>query len=163
MKKKIIAAVASILFSAQALTMTAFADGTASSGSSNSTAASGAGCSTSYIIMMVVLLIVMYFLLIRPQKKKEKETKNLQDSVQVGDEIVTIGGIVGIVVKKGNDNVVIETGGDKHKIRIKKWAISENVTVKEKMEAETAKTKAEKKSLFGKKKDKDSDENSENK
>lgn len=157
MRKKLFAAVTSIILSAEAFTFTAFADESATTSSTTSSA----GCSTSYIVMMALLLVIMYFILIRPQKKKEKETKNLQESVQVGDEIVTIGGIVGMVVKTGTDNVVIETGGEKYKIRIKKWAISENITVKEKVEAETAKIKAEKKPLFGKKK-KDSDDFSEN-
>ena len=55
----------------------------------------------------------------------------MQDNVQIGDEIVTIGGIVGLVVRKGDDNVVIETGGEKNKMRIKLWAISENTSVLE--------------------------------
>ena len=102
--------------------MTAFAEGeTAASGS----AAGGGGM---VIVSLIVVFALMYFLMIRPQKKKEKEAKTMQDNVQIGDEIVTIGGIVGLVVRKGDDNVVIETGGEKNKMRIKLWAISENTS-----------------------------------
>ena len=69
----------------------------------------------------------------------------MQDSIQVGDEIVTIGGIVGMVVRKGDDNVVIETGGERNKLRIKLWAVSENTTAKEKAAAAKSDAKAEKK------------------
>lgn len=81
------------------------------------------------VIMMAVIFAMMYFLMIRPQKKKEKEAKEMRDSLQIGDEVVTIGGITGIIVRKGDDTVVIETGGDRSKIRVKTWAISENLTV----------------------------------
>ena len=57
----------------------------------------------------------------------------MQESLQIGDEIVTGGGIVGIVVSVGEDTVVIETGGAKHKLRIKNWAITENVTAAERI------------------------------
>lgn len=82
----------------------------------------------SLIVPLALMLIIFYFFLIRPQKKKEKETKNMRDSLQIGDEVTTIGGITGIVVRKSEDSVVIETGGEKNKIRVKTWAISENAT-----------------------------------
>lgn len=83
------------------------------------------------IIMMALMFALMYFMIIRPQKKKEKEAQEMRDSLQIGDEVTTIGGIVGIVVRKNDDTktVVIETGGDRSKIRVKMWAISENSTV----------------------------------
>ena len=83
----------------------------------------------SYLLMMAVIFGLMYFLMIRPQKKKEKEAKEMRDNLQIGDEVTTIGGITGIVVRKTEDTVVIETGGDRSKIRVKIWAISENATV----------------------------------
>jgi preprotein translocase subunit YajC len=101
--------------------------------------------------MMVLLFALMYFILIRPQKKKEKEQQAMQRAVQVGDEVITIGGIVGLVVRVDEDSVLIETGGDRHKMRLKSWAIQENVTVKEDNErakaaaAEEAKKKKEEK------------------
>lgn len=83
------------------------------------------------IIMLALMFALMYFMIIRPQKKKEKEAQEMRDSLQIGDEVTTIGGIVGIVVRKNEDTktVVIETGGDRSKIRVKMWAISENSTV----------------------------------
>ena len=89
-------------------------------------------------ISFAIIIIFFYFILIRPQKKKDKESKAMRESIQIGDEIMTIGGIVGIVVRKNEDTVVIETGGDKSKLRIKSWAVQENLTMTEKA-AEAAK------------------------
>lgn len=101
------------------------------------------GSMYSMLIMFVIIIAFFYFLMIRPQKKKDKEQKDMRDSIQIGDEIMTIGGIVGIVVKKTEDTIVIETGGDKSKLRIKIWAIQENITISEKVAASKAeKTKA---------------------
>ena len=52
----------------------------------------------------------------------------MRNSIQVGDEVTTVGGIVGLVVNIKEDTVVLETGGDRSKIRIKRWAIQENLT-----------------------------------
>ena len=82
----------------------------------------------SSIGMLVVIMAIFYFMLIRPQKKKDKEQKQMRDSLQVGDQVTTIGGIVGFIVRKNDDTVVIETGGDRSKIIVKTWAISENQT-----------------------------------
>ena len=76
------------------------------------------------ILMLVVFMGLMYFLLIRPQRKKEKEISEMRASLGVGDEIVTIGGIVGKVVKIGEEELVIQVGSDKTKILVKKWAVS---------------------------------------
>lgn len=86
---------------------------------------------TTTIIWLVLLLGVFYFLLIRPQKKREKKEAAMRDNLEIGDEVVTAGGIVGLVFSIKEDTVVIETGGDRSKIRIKKWAISQNLTVHE--------------------------------
>lgn len=90
----------------------------------------------SSIIMMVIVFGLMYFLMIRPQKKKEKEQQAMKDSLQIGDEVTTIGGITGIVIRINRnpqnpheDTVVIETGGERSKIRVKLWAVSENATI----------------------------------
>lgn len=133
MKKSFIRVLTAVLSAVSAMSLmsvTAFAEG------EEQAAATAGGSFSGMLISMGLLLVVMYFLFMRPQKKKEKETKEMQDSVQIGDEIVTYGGMVGIVVRKGEDNVVIETGGEKNKIRIKTWAISENTTAKEKAAAE---------------------------
>ena len=83
------------------------------------------------LIMMILLFVVMYFLMIRPQKKKEKETAKMRSNLQIGDEVTTIGGVVGIVVSLREDTVVIETGTDRSKMRFQRWAIQSNNTVHE--------------------------------
>lgn len=88
------------------------------------------------IILLVVMAVAMYFLMIRPQKKKEKETQELRDSIQIGDEITTIGGIMGRVVTVKDDSIVIETGADRVKMRFQRWAIQTNDTANARMEAE---------------------------
>ena len=100
----------------------------------------GMGVLLLQLLPMVVLVVFMYLLMIRPQKKKEKEQKEMRDNLQIGDEVTTIGGIVGIVVRKNEETqtVVIETGGDRSKIRVKTWAISENLTIHD-MPEESAK------------------------
>ena len=115
------------------------------------TTAAGMDTKASTISMLFsfgLLIVVFYFFLIRPQKKKEKEAKQLRDNLQIGDEVTTIGGIVGIVVRKTEDTCVIEPGGDRSKIRVKLWAISENNTVHDASEEtvkESFKPKKEKK------------------
>ena len=83
----------------------------------------------SSIIMLVLVFAVMYFVLIRPQRKRQKEEQKMRDDLRVGDEITTIGGIVGRVVNVKSDNLIIETGADRNKLTIKKWAIQSNETV----------------------------------
>ena len=101
------------------------------------------GSMLTLVLPMVLIIFFFYFLLIRPQKKKDKEAKTMRENIQIGDEIMTIGGIVGIVVKKSEDTVVIETGGDKSKLRIKNWAVQENITLTEKANAAKAQKAAE--------------------
>ncbi len=88
--------------------------------------------------MMVLLFGAMYFLMIRPQKKKQKEEQQMRDSLQIGDEITTIGGIMGRVVTIKDDSLIIETGADRNKMKIARWAIQTNNTATEKAEAERA-------------------------
>ena len=78
----------------------------------------------SQMVIILVFVVLMYFLLIKPQKKKDKEVADMRSNIQVGDEIVTIGGIIGKVVKAKDETVVISVGADKTKFEIKKWAIS---------------------------------------
>ena len=87
------------------------------------------------IVPFVLLIVVFYFVLIRPQRKRDKETQRMRNSLQVGDEIITVGGVVGLVVSIKEDTVVLETGGDRSKIRVKQWAIQENLTVHDDAEA----------------------------
>ena len=91
-------------------------------------AQSGKSSSLSMIIMMVLLLVVMYFMMIRPQKKRQKEEQEMRSSLEIGDEIITIGGIVGKVVTIRENDLIIETGSDRNKMKILRTAISTNVT-----------------------------------
>lgn len=75
------------------------------------------------IIFMVILFAAMYFLMIRPQKKQEREVNNMRNNLQVGDEITTIGGIIGKIVSIKEETVMIETGHDRTKIRILRSAV----------------------------------------
>ena len=120
------------------------------------------GSSTTMIIMLVAMFALMYFLMIRPQKKKQKEEQQMRDNIQVGDEIITIGGICGTVVSIKEESYVIATGADKAKIKILKGAVQTNVTANEKLAAERAaakeaadKAKAEKKAKKSKKSEND--------
>lgn len=81
------------------------------------------------LLPMVAIFVVMYFIMIRPQRKKEKQTQDMRKNIQIGDEVTTVGGIVGIVVRRTEDTLVIETGGDRSKIRVKLWAIQSNETI----------------------------------
>lgn len=99
------------------------------------TTQSGSSSIIFSVVSMGALFLIMYFIMIRPQKKKEKETQSMRKSIQIGDEVITVGGIVGIVVKLADDTVVIETGGDRSKIRVKLWAIQSNETIHDAPEA----------------------------
>ena len=81
------------------------------------------------LLPIVLIVVVMYFILIRPQRKRDKELQKMRNSLQVGDEVTTSGGIIGRVVSLREDTVVIETGSDRSKIRIKRWAIQSNETL----------------------------------
>lgn len=81
------------------------------------------------IIMLAAMIALFYFFMYRPQKKQEKETNAMRNALTVGDEITTIGGIVGKIVSIKEETVLIETGRDKVRIRILKNAVR-NVDVK---------------------------------
>ena len=74
-------------------------------------------------LMLVGVLVVGYFFIIRPQKKQEKEATALRNSLQVGDEVTTIGGIIGKIVSVKDETVTIETSHDRTKMRLLKSAI----------------------------------------
>ena len=102
----------------------------------DTTAAAGGGA--SMIIMLVAMFAIFYFMIIRPENKKKKKTEEMRNSLSLGDEIVTIGGIIGKIVQITEDTITFETGEDRVRIQTKKWAISTTA----KMEAEeAAKTK----------------------
>ena len=81
--------------------------------------------------MIAAMFAILYFFMIRPQKKKEKEIQLMRSKLEVGDEIVTIGGIIGRVVNIKDETIVIETGSDRARLRIKRWAIGSVDTIHE--------------------------------
>ncbi len=87
------------------------------------TTTEAAGSSWMSIIMLVLVVVAFYFLLIRPQKKQEKAANAMRDALQVGDEITTIGGVIGKIVSIKEETITIETSKDKTKIRFLKSAV----------------------------------------
>ncbi len=73
--------------------------------------------------MVVLLFAVFYFFGIRPQKKQEKEAADMRNALTVGDEITTIGGIIGKIVSIKEETMIIETGRDHTRIRLLKSAV----------------------------------------
>lgn len=76
------------------------------------------------LVPLLLLIVVMYFLMIRPQKKKDKQIQDMRKSLQVGDEIVTIGGICGKIVKTKDESFIIQVGADKVKFEMMRWSVS---------------------------------------
>ncbi len=108
---------------------------TASASTAEGAAASNPWSMLMTFVPLILIFVVFYFLLIRPQKKREKATSEMRNNVQVGDEVVTQGGIVGRVVSIKEDNIVVETGSERSKIRIKRWAIAAVETIHDDVEA----------------------------
>ena len=98
--------------------------------------ASGAGVST--ILMLVIMFAVLYFFMIRPENKRKKEAEAMRNALKVGDNITTIGGVMGDVVSIKDDSFVIETSADRVRMEFAKFALSTNNTA----EKEAAKKKA---------------------
>ncbi len=125
------------------------------------TTAAGGSSPTTMILLLVGMFAVMYFVMIRPQKKRQKEEQEMRNAVEIGDEITTIGGICGRVVTVKENHLIIETGADRNRMQITRWAIQSNDTANARLAAERAaakeaaeKAKAEKKAAKGKKEDK---------
>ena len=98
----------------------------------------------STVLMFAVLILIFYFFMFRPENKKKKALESMRDSLKVGDSVITIGGINGVVSYIKDDKIVIESGADRVRIEFEKWAISTNVTANEaaaKARAEAKKTK----------------------
>lgn len=108
------ALVMALLFAGCATTTdAAAADGTAAGGSS-----------ISMIIMIVLMIAVFYFFMIRPENKKKKAAEEMRAGLSVGDQITTIGGIIGRIVAVKSESIVFETSEDRVRMEVTKWAIS---------------------------------------
>ena len=109
----------------------------------------GGGSTTVWMVVLLLFFVVYMFFISRRDKKQKKEEAAMRDSMKVGDEVLTIGGIMGRVVSVKDDSVVIETGADRNKIRFTKTAIATNVyadnRVKEAKAAQEAAKQAAKK------------------
>lgn len=112
-------------------------------------------------IILIIFFVGVYFLLIRPQKKKEKAITAMRDGVQVGDKIITIGGICGQVVKTNPDSLIIMVGADKTKFEVMRWSIS-NVLTKSEAGASKSQEKKEAKKFSPKKLKKETPEEESN-
>lgn len=99
--------------------MFTFLDSTAGTGT-------GAGATGTWgtVIMIVLMVVIFYFFAIRPQKKQEKETQQMRDALSIGDEIVTIGGIVGIITNITDETITIISSRDRTRIQFLKSAVS---------------------------------------
>ena len=78
----------------------------------------------STVLMLVLMFAMLYFFMIRPENKRKKEAQNMRDSLAVGDEITTIGGITGTICAVKENTIVIETGADRVRVEFTKWAVS---------------------------------------
>lgn len=76
------------------------------------------------LLPIVILFVLMYFLMIRPQRKKDKQIKDMRNSLTVGDEIITIGGLCGKIVKTKDETIIVQVGADKVKFEMMRWAVS---------------------------------------
>ena len=107
------------------------------------TGTSAAGGMSS-ILFLVIISVVFYFFLIRPENKRKKKLTEMRNNISLGDEIVTIGGIMGKVVQVTEDTVTFETGEDRVRLQVTKWAISSNVREEKERAAQEAAARAAK-------------------
>lgn len=78
----------------------------------------------STIAMVVIMLAIFYFMMIRPENKKKKELEKMRSELAVGDQVTTIGGIIGTICAVKEESIVIETSADRVRVEFAKWAIS---------------------------------------
>ena len=95
-------------------------------------------CPRSMCLPLVLMIGIFYFLILRPEKKRNKEMQQMLNNIQVADEVVTSGGIIGRVLSVKEDTVLIETGSDRTKIRVLKSAIARNNKLEAKSITESA-------------------------
>ena len=94
--------------------------------------------------MILVMIAIFYFLMIRPENKRKKQAEEMRNSLKKGDQITTIGGIVGRIVMVTDDTIVIETSDDRVRMELTKWAVSTNNTQQQNAAADKKDKKADK-------------------
>lgn len=83
---------------------------------------------TSPLILLVLMFVFMYFVMIRPENKRKKQAEEMRNSLKKGDQITSIGGIIGKIVMVNEDTIIIETSDDRVRMELTKWAVSANNT-----------------------------------
>lgn len=96
--------------------------------SESSTTGGFFGSTWGMLVLIGGMFVLMYFMMIRPQNKQRKAEEEMRNNVEIGDDVVTIGGIVGKVVSTKDDALIIETGADRNKMKVTRWAIQTNIT-----------------------------------
>ena len=79
------------------------------------------------VIYLAFMIGIMYLIVVLPQKRRDKKTREMLNSMKVGSNVITIGGIAGKVINIKDDEVVIETSVEKTQMVFKKWAVKEVV------------------------------------
>ena len=106
-------------------------------------AATGAVGMGSMLIPLVIMIAVMYFLMIRPESKRKKQAEEMRSSLKKGDQITTIGGIIGKIVQVQDETIIIETSEDRVRMELTKWAVSTNNSQQPEPDKKGKKAKAE--------------------
>lgn len=88
------------------------------------TTVNSAGSMITLVLPMLIVIVFFYLILYLPQKRQEKKDAEMRNSIDVGDEVTTIGGVVGRVASIKDDTFVLETTSDRVKIRFRRSAIS---------------------------------------
>ena len=126
--KKILAALTVVILAVSSMSMLVFAEEAAGSGDAGTGDTAPAGGINPLLLIVIYVAffgLIGYFLIFRPNKKRKKQEEELRSSIILGDEVTTIGGIVGRVVNIKDDNITIETSLDKTLMEFKNWAIRE--------------------------------------
>ncbi len=76
----------------------------------------------------LLIIAIFYFLMIRPENKKKKQLTQMRNELNVGDRVITIGGLVGVVVSSKEDSLVIEVGADRVRLEVMRWSVSTKTT-----------------------------------
>lgn len=87
---------------------------------------SAEGAGLGIFLPLILMLAMIYFLMIRPENKRKKQAEEMRSSLKKGDQITTIGGIVGKIVQVSDENIIIETSDDRVRMELTKWAVSTN-------------------------------------
>ena len=114
------------LIAVAALMMLVFTGCATADTSASASGDASASSSLMSFLPFIILIAVFYFFMIRPENKKKKKLQEMRNELGAGDQITTIGGMVGKIVSVDDDLITFETGADRVRIQVTKWAISTN-------------------------------------